>query len=53
MNINVKDMRADALGISDVDLETKDGAKTAISTINDAINEVSNQRSALGHSKTD
>ncbi|WP_313568848.1 flagellin [Acetoanaerobium noterae] len=48
MEINIGDMRSEALGIKDVDLGSRDGAKTAITTINDAINKVSEQRSALG-----
>ena len=48
MKIKIKDMRADALGISDVNLANKSDAKAAITTINDSINKVSNQRSELG-----
>jgi flagellin len=48
MDIKIEDMRADALGISKIDLSTRKGAEEAITTINDAINKVSNQRSELG-----
>jgi flagellin len=48
MEIAIKDMRADALGLTDVDLSTKDGAKAAITTIQSAIEKVSTQRSELG-----
>lgn len=48
MKVTIEDMRADALGIADVDLGTGATAREAITTINDAINKVSNQRSELG-----
>ena len=48
MQITIGDMRSDALGIADIDLSTRDGADAAISTINDAIVQVSTQRSELG-----
>ncbi|QHE63198.1 flagellin [Rossellomorea vietnamensis] len=46
--VSIKDMRADALGVKDIDISTKYGAATAIETINNAIQDVSSQRSALG-----
>ncbi len=48
MEISVTDMRSEALGIKDIDLATKEGAESAITTINDAIEKVSVQRSSLG-----
>ncbi|TGE39970.1 flagellin [Desulfosporosinus fructosivorans] len=46
--ISVKDMRAEAIGVKDVDISTKFGAQTAIETVNNALEKVSSQRSALG-----
>jgi flagellin len=46
--ISMGDMRAGALGIGDIDVSTKEGAMTAIETINNAILAVSRQRSQLG-----
>lgn len=48
MEVNIGDMRATALGIKDVSLATGEEARKAITTINDAINQVSSQRSQLG-----
>lgn len=48
MNIAMNDMSADALGVSDLDLSTSDGAESAISLIDDAIKSVSNERAKLG-----
>lgn len=46
--ISIGDMRADALGVKDLDISTKFGAQTAIETINNAVTKVSSQRSSLG-----
>ena len=46
--ISVSDMRAEALGVKDIDVSTKFGAATAIETVNNAIQKVSSQRSSLG-----
>lgn len=46
--ISMGDMRADALGVKDVDISSKFGAATAIETVNNAISKVSSQRSSLG-----
>lgn len=48
MNISMKDMRADALGISSVDVTTQATAKSSITTIDDAITNVSSERAKLG-----
>ncbi len=48
MEISITDMRAKALGISEVSLATIEDAGTAIKTIDDAINKVSKHRSQLG-----
>jgi flagellin len=46
--ISISDMRSNALGVSDIDISSKFGAQTAIETVNNAIQKVSSQRSALG-----
>jgi len=46
--VSMGDMRAKALGISDVSVSTKWGAATAIETVNNALQKVSHQRSSLG-----
>ncbi len=48
MFVSMGDMRADAIGVKDIDISTKFGAATAIETVNNAISKVSHQRSALG-----
>ncbi|HHW49104.1 MAG TPA: hypothetical protein GXX14_10900 [Clostridiaceae bacterium] len=48
MEIEIGDMRVEALGIQDISLATGEDARAAITTINDAINKVSTQRSELG-----
>ena len=46
--ISIGDMRADAIGVDKIDISSKFGAQTAIETVNNAIEKVSSQRSALG-----
>lgn len=46
--ISVGDMRAEALGVDVVDISSKFGAQVAIETVNNALEKVSSQRSALG-----
>lgn len=46
--ISMSDMRAEALGVKDVDISSKFGAATAIETVNLALEKVSSQRSSLG-----
>ena len=46
--VSMSDMRAAALGVDKVDISTKWGAATAIETVNNALQKVSSQRSALG-----
>ncbi|MCT4605038.1 MAG: flagellin [Marinisporobacter sp.] len=48
MDVKIGDMRADALGIKDIDLSTSEGAQKAVDTVEDAIRKVSTQRSELG-----
>lgn len=48
MSISIGDMRADALGVNNVNVTTAVSAKAAITTIDDAIKEVSSERSKLG-----
>jgi len=44
----IGDMSSSALGVENINVETQAGADAAISTINDAIQEVSSERSKLG-----
>jgi flagellin len=46
--ISIGDMRANAIGVDQIDISKKFGAQTAVETINNAIEKVSSQRSALG-----
>jgi len=48
MTIEIDDMRAAALGVNSLQVDTNDNAKLAIDAINQAINTVSTQRSTLG-----
>ncbi len=48
MEISIGDMRSKALGIEDINLSTKEGAQSAITVIQSAIEKVSTQRSELG-----
>ncbi len=48
INFGIGDMRSNALGIQGVDISTQNGATSAISTLDNAINMVSSQRSNLG-----
>ena len=48
MSISIGDMRSSALGLSGIDLSTQAGAETALNKLDDAISEVSSQRSSLG-----
>jgi flagellin len=48
MNISINDMRASALGVNGLDVSSQTGASNAISTINEAIESVSSERSKLG-----
>lgn len=48
MKISIGDMRTKALGVDGVDLSTKAGAQTAVTTIQKAIDTVSTQRANLG-----
>lgn len=46
--ISISDMRANAIGVDAIKIDTKFGAQTAIETIQNAIEKVSSQRSSLG-----
>ena len=46
--ISMSDMRSEALGVNNIDISSKFGAQTAIETVNNALEKVSSQRSALG-----
>ena len=48
MEVSINDMRSSALGIDNLDVTTQAGANVAISTISDAIQNVSSERSKLG-----
>ena len=48
LEISIKDMRAEALGVDQIDLTTEEGADQAIDILDDAINQVSRERSRLG-----
>ena len=48
MKVVIGDMHTKALGIDGLDISTQDGAKGAIDTIRDAINQVSSVRGDLG-----
>lgn len=48
MFISIGSMKADDIGVKDVDISSKWGAATAIETVNNAISKVSHQRSSLG-----
>ncbi len=48
INITISAMNATGLGVNDVNVSTLDGARTAISSITQAIAKVSSQRSDLG-----
>jgi len=48
INLQLTDMRAASLNISDVDTSTRENADAAIKTIDDAIEKVSQERSKLG-----
>jgi len=48
LEIKINDMTASGLGVSDVDISTQSGANDAIATIDDAIKELSEERSQLG-----
>ena len=48
ITLSISDMQASALGVSDVDISTQSGADSAITTIDDAIKTVSEERAQLG-----
>lgn len=48
ISISIGDMRAEALGIKNVDLTTAEGSQEATATIQDAIEKVSTERAGLG-----
>ncbi len=48
MRVSVSDMHTKAMGISDVDISTQQGASDAVARIKDAINYVSSARGDLG-----
>ncbi len=48
MSVGIEDMRAAALNVDDIDITTAGSAEASISAINQAIEDVSAQRSSLG-----
>lgn len=48
MQVAIQDMRSAALGVDSIDVSTHINASTAVTTINDAIEKVSAERSKLG-----
>ncbi|WP_279401091.1 flagellin [Priestia aryabhattai] len=48
INVSISDMRAEALGINNLNVTSQTGAKSAITTIDSAIKSVSAERSKLG-----
>ncbi|MGV2622823.1 UNVERIFIED_CONTAM: flagellin [Halobacillus marinus] len=48
MSVSIQDMRAGALGVNNIDVSNATNASEAITTINDAIENVSAERSKLG-----
>ena len=48
LEVSIKDMHCESLGIDGIDIGTAAGAKAAINVIKDAINEVSSVRGKLG-----
>lgn len=48
ITVSIGNMDADSLGVSDIDVSEQDGANTAITSAQDAIKKVSEQRSDLG-----
>ncbi|MFV2046299.1 flagellin [Metabacillus sp. YM-086] len=48
MNVSISDMRASALSVDNIDVTSTASAKAAITTIDDAIKQVSGERSKLG-----
>lgn len=51
MDLSINDMRAEALGINNIDVTNRDSANAAITTIQSAIESVSAERSKLGASQ--
>jgi flagellin len=48
MTVTISNMNAESLGIDNVDISTRSGAEAAITTVDNAIASVSDQRSSLG-----
>ena len=48
LSVSVKDMHTDALGVSDVDISTQEGASAAMDAVKQAVNYVSDVRGTLG-----
>ncbi|SFL23037.1 flagellin [Halanaerobium salsuginis] len=48
MSIGINDMRSGALGVNNIDVSTQSGAELALDALDDAISNVSKERSKLG-----
>lgn len=48
MKIDINNMDTTSLGVNNIDISTQDGAETAITAVNSAIEQVSSERSKLG-----
>jgi flagellin len=48
LKVSINDMRAESLGVSELDLSTREGAEAAIDSLDEAIASVSGERSKLG-----
>jgi flagellin len=48
VEVAIGDTRVEGLGLSDLDVTTTDGAVTALGTVDDALNQVSNMQADLG-----
>ncbi|MGU3471501.1 flagellin [Paenibacillus sp. D51F] len=48
INVSIQDMRAGALGVNNIDVSNATSASSAITTINNALEKVSGERSKLG-----
>ncbi|WP_373844451.1 flagellin [Clostridium sp.] len=48
MNIDINDMGSEALKVADIDVTTQEGAETAITVVDNAIQKVSAERAKLG-----
>lgn len=48
ISLRIGDVSAEGLGVTDIDISTTEGAREALSVLNDAINQLSSERGTLG-----